>query len=66
MKTDSEIRTEGMSVLLERLGPAEADRFITLVRRDGFDYTEWRQNLFEEKSVGEILAVKISPSGEEA
>jgi hypothetical protein len=66
MKTDSEIRTEGMSVLLERLGPAEADRFITLVRRDGFDYTDWRQNLFEGKSVSEILAAKISPSGEEA
>ena len=62
MKTDSEIRSEGMTALLERLGPAEATRFLTLVQREGFDYTEWRQNLFEGKTIDQILAkVKQNP-----
>lgn len=44
MKTDSQIRSEGMTALIEKLGPAEATRFMTLVQREGFDYTHWRQN----------------------
>ena len=54
MKTDSQIRSEGMTALIDRLGPAEATRFMTLVQREGFDYTKWRQNLFEGKTVDEI------------
>jgi len=57
MKTDTQIRAEGMMALLDRLGPAEATRFMTLVQRDGFDYTHWRQNLFEGKTVDEIADI---------
>jgi hypothetical protein len=54
MKTDTQICNEGMLALLDRLGPAEATRFMTLVQREGFDYTNWRQNLFEGKTVDQI------------
>jgi hypothetical protein len=54
MKTDTQIRNEGMTALIDRLGPAEATRFMTLVQREEFDYTKWRQDLFEGKSVDEI------------
>jgi len=54
MKTDTQIRNEGMMALLDRLGPAEATRFMTLVQREEFDYTNWRQNLFEGKTVDQI------------
>ena len=54
MKTDTQIRSEGMAALLDRLGPAEATRFMTLVQREGFDYTNWRQNLLEGKTVDQI------------
>jgi hypothetical protein len=54
MKTDTQIRNEGMTALIERLGPLEATRFMTLVQREGFDYTKWRQDLFEGKSVDQI------------
>lgn len=54
MKTDTQIRNEGMMALIERLGPAEATRFMTLIQREGFDYTQWRQNLFEGKTVDQI------------
>jgi hypothetical protein len=54
MKTDTQIRNEGMTALIDRLGPAEAMRFMTLIQREGFDYTKWRQDLFEGKNVDEI------------
>jgi hypothetical protein len=34
----------------------EAERFITLVQRDHFDYTTWRESLFENLSLEEISA----------
>jgi hypothetical protein len=57
MKTDAQIRSEGMMALFDRLGPAEATRFMTLVQREGFDYTNWRQNLFEDKTVDQIADI---------
>jgi hypothetical protein len=40
MKTDTIIRNEGMKVLLEHLGKVEAERFISLIIREPFDYTK--------------------------
>jgi len=45
----------GMKYLFEKLGPVEAERFIALIIREPFDYTEWRKdNLFVGMSVKEI------------
>ncbi len=54
MKTDMEIRTEGISILMKYLGNIEAERFISLIHREKFDYTKWRKKLFEEKTIREI------------
>ncbi len=59
MKTDTQIRNEGMTALVDRLGPAEATRFMTLIQREGFDYTKWRQNLFEGKNLDEIADMAV-------
>ncbi|WP_217177979.1 hypothetical protein [Methanoplanus limicola] len=32
----------------------EAERFIALIQRDKFDYTKWRESLFEDLSGEEI------------
>ena len=48
MRTDSVVRTEGMSVLLDRLGRVDAERFISLILREPFNYTTWRENLNNE------------------
>ena len=32
----------------------DAERFITLISREPFDYTEWQRNLFEGMSVREL------------
>jgi hypothetical protein len=36
-----------MKVLSEHLGIVDAEKFIALLRRDTFDYTEWHQGLFD-------------------
>ena len=47
MKTDMEIRSQGYHALAESMGAVEAERFVTLLLREPFDYTEWRQTLWE-------------------
>ena len=45
MRTESMIRTEGMQALNNRLGKVDAERFVYLILREPFDYTEWRSAL---------------------
>jgi hypothetical protein len=59
MMTDTEIRSRGVQVLAQYLGNVEAERFVALIQRDLFDYTEWRQSLPEEESL-EALNAKIN------
>ena len=54
MLTDTEIKSKGVQVLSEYLGDVEAERFITLIQREPFDYTKWRQELDENLSINEI------------
>jgi len=54
MNTDTVLRHEGMRILIKNLGNVKAERFITLMNREPFDYTEWQQNLFEGMSVREL------------
>jgi len=44
-----------MRVLAENLGPVDAERFIVLLRREPFDYTEWRQDLYKDMPLDEFL-----------
>jgi hypothetical protein len=52
--TDTEIRVKGLEVLSRNLGKVEAERFIALINREPFDYTEWQKNLFYDVSVREL------------
>lgn len=54
MRVDAEIKTLGFEVLTQHLGLVDAERFITLIQREKFDYTKWRQSLFTEMSGEEI------------
>jgi hypothetical protein len=56
MKTDTEIRNEGFAILFKYMDEIEAERFIGLIQRERFDYTKWRQNLFEDLTIEEISA----------
>jgi len=54
MRTDTIIRNAGTQVLMENLGLVEAERFITIIQKESFDYTQWQENLFENMSLEEI------------
>ena len=54
MTTDTLLRERGMSVLIEKLGMVEAERFIMLMNREPFDYTKWQEHLWKDMSVDEI------------
>jgi hypothetical protein len=43
-----------MNVLIERLGKVDAERFISLIIREPFDYTKWQEDLFNDLSVKEL------------
>lgn len=50
---------KGMRCLKEGLGDIESEEFIALVMRERFDYTKWRENLFDGMSVQEINEAAI-------
>ena len=50
-RTDSVVRSEGMKLLLDGLGRVDAERFISLIIQEPFDYTKWRSDLFEDEAV---------------
>ena len=54
MRTDTEIRVHGLSALVDALGIVEAEKFISLILREPFDYTKWQQNLWPYRNVAEI------------
>ena len=41
------IISEGVKYLTEKLGTVETEFFIFALKRDSFDYTEWRKEFFE-------------------
>ncbi|MDR2883685.1 MAG: hypothetical protein LBV09_01075 [Deferribacteraceae bacterium] len=61
MKADTVIRIEAMDALIAALGEVDAERFISMVSRDQFDYTEWRSQICKDMNIDEIYnkAVKL-------
>jgi hypothetical protein len=52
---DTVLMKKGMQVLIERLGNIDAEKFISLILREPFDYTKWRkENLFVGMTIEEI------------
>jgi len=41
---DAALLSAGMKMLCDAFGTVRAEVFITLIKQDGFDYTEWRRN----------------------
>ena len=62
---DTEIKMRGFELLAQNLGLVDAERFICLIQRERFDYTKWRQTLFQGLTVEEISrrAMETAKSG---
>ena len=52
--TDTLLKTTAMNVLVKNLGVVETERFIALVLKESFDYTEWRSDNLSNISVNEL------------
>jgi len=52
----SAIMTAGIKVLRETLGIIETEIFITTIKEESFDYTEWRSdNLFNDMTLEDLV-----------
>ena len=49
MINDAEIRMRGMQALAEELGEVGAEKFVALLHRDEFNYTDWRDKGLDQK-----------------
>ena len=54
MRTDSVLHYEAINTLMRTLGAVDTERFISMVKRDTFDYTEWRRGLWNDMTIDEI------------
>jgi len=54
MITDSELKVRGVQALSDALGLVEAERFLSLVKKDSFDYTTWQRSLFADMTLEEL------------
>ena len=59
MKSEIVLRSEAMKLLTKNLGKVDAARFISSIKKDSFDYTEWRKNLWKDKTIEEIHELAV-------
>ncbi|ATG89722.1 hypothetical protein [Methylomonas koyamae] len=63
MKTDAEIIGAGFQALFSSLGMVDAERFIMLIKREQFDYTQWQTQLWKNETA-ESLSEKAQKEWE--
>ncbi|MBK9500749.1 MAG: hypothetical protein IPO06_15505 [Leptospiraceae bacterium] len=47
MITDTELKLKAYDVLREKLNLVDVERFISIIQKEKFDYTKWRENLLK-------------------
>ncbi len=56
MKNSATLLDQGMRCLTSELGLVDAERFVVLLLREPFDYTEWRkEHLFPDMTLDQII-----------
>ena len=51
MLTDTEIKRKGFRILIEKLGDVDAEKFISLINKEPFDYTQWQNTLWSDQTI---------------
>ncbi len=54
MRSTNVIMNDAMDCLLKNLGVIETEIFISAVKREKFDYTEWRKDKFNDMTAEEL------------
>jgi len=57
--TDTELKLRGIEALIAALGLVQAERFVSLILREPFDYTQWQRDLWPDKSLEEISGLAM-------
>ena len=52
--TETALKVEAIDVLIKTFGVLDTERFITSIKSNNFDYTEWHKNLWKDKTIEEI------------
>ena len=55
MATDTEVMDRGIACLIDGLGTVDTGRFVSLLVRERFDYTEWQRRRFDAVSEEELF-----------
>jgi hypothetical protein len=55
-KSDATIMSEAMQALHSRLSPVEVEKFVVMLNREKFDYTQWRENLWQDETLESLSA----------
>lgn len=53
------LMNKGMQCLAEHLGDVDAERFIAVINREKFDYSEWRREYFKNMTAEEFHQAAI-------
>lgn len=54
MITEEELKVQGVQALIAALGEVQAERFVSLLSRAPFDYTQWQRTLWSHRDVEEV------------
>jgi len=55
---ETELQQSAMRCLIENFGYVDAERFISLMIKEPFDYTQWQRDLYSDITVDTILPLK--------
>jgi len=55
MTNTAELMEQGIACLVERLGVVDAEHFISILKRDDFDYTVWQREYFDRMEPEEFM-----------
>ena len=53
--TDTVLSQSAVKCLVDKFGIVDTERFISLINKERFDYTEWQRDLFDGMTAKEIL-----------
>ena len=54
MLTDTEIKRKGFKILIEKLGDVDAEKFISLINKEPFDYTLGQSTLWSDQTIEQV------------
>jgi hypothetical protein len=59
VRTETVLKIEALDVLIKTFGILETERFITSIKSNNFDYTEWHKELWKDKNIEEIHTMAV-------